>query len=215
MPSVSICVQIRPNVVRNFPLLSMGQNQTLPPNRGKKKIKSSKSKKNTIKKPGNVKDRPLLMTDEVVEQLCKLISLGNYEGVAAQAVGISRATLIDWKKRGKKSTHGMYREFWLRFQKAKAEFITRATARIQKIAFDADSKSWQALAWMLERRYPELYGKKEPYFDDDGKSGIQVNIYPCAMQKLNQSEIDESLGGNGVNQTELMEGEDMEGGGDA
>lgn len=193
----------------------MGQNQTLPPNRGKKKIKSSKSKKNTIKKPGNVKDRPLLMTDEVVEQLCKLISLGNYEGVAAQAVGISRATLIDWKKRGKKSTHGMYREFWLRFQKAKAEFITRATARIQKIAFDADSKSWQALAWMLERRYPQLYGKKEIGIDDTNRGGIQVNINPCVMQKQNKFEINKQLGGNGADSAELMEGEDMEGGGDA
>lgn len=210
MSSVSTCVQTRPNVVRNFPLLSMGQNQTLPPNRGKKKIKSSKSKKNTIKKPGNVKDRPLLMTDEVVEQLCKLISLGNYEGVAAQAVGISRATLIDWKKRGKKSTHGMYREFWLRFQKAKAEFITRATARIQKIAFDADSKSWQALAWMLERRYPELYGKKEIGIDDANRGGILVNINPCIMPKP-----DKEMRGNGADSAELMEGEDMEGGGDA
>ncbi|MFA5176937.1 MAG: hypothetical protein WC440_02150 [Candidatus Omnitrophota bacterium] len=204
----------------------MGQDRIKPP-KGEKKLKSSKQsngskgsrqskqKEQPKPKPGNVKNRPLLMTDEVVEQICKLISLGNYECVVAQAVGISQQVLIEWKKRGKNSTHGVYRDFWLKYRKAKAEFITRATARIQKIAFDADSKSWQALAWMLERRYPKQYGKKELNFDDVGRGGIQVNINPCVMPKLKQSEIDQQMGGNGANLTELLEGEDMEGGGDA
>lgn len=51
---------------------------------------------------------------------------------------------------------GPYREFRAAVQKAEAE----AEERLLGIIEDAAPNTWQAAAWMLERKYPERWGVK-------------------------------------------------------
>ncbi len=88
-------------------------------------------------------------TPELVEQLIKYIEAGNYIETACNAVGISKQTFYRWQD--EKS------DFCDAIKKAESKAITRNLILIQNAA----KKSWQAAAWFLERRYFDLFGRKE------------------------------------------------------
>lgn len=88
-------------------------------------------------------------TPELVEQLIKYIEAGNYNKTACEAVGLGESTFYEWMKEKP--------EFAESIKKAEAKAITRNLIIIQTAA----QKSWQAAAWFLERRYFDLFGKKE------------------------------------------------------
>jgi hypothetical protein len=127
--------------------------------------------------------RPSKLTPKIEEIIFECIALGlTYEKVAF-AAGVSRHTLINWRKRGQKAKSGIYFNF---FNKLKAAEAAGERINLQKIRDAAvggqevkQSKKfyrgnkivkritttkktppdWRAAAWILERRYPEKYGK--------------------------------------------------------
>jgi hypothetical protein len=78
----------------------------------------------------------------------------------ARAVGISGNTAREWLRRGEGRDDRPVTEelasFAKRYRKAEADFIALAIGGIQAAGAD----SWQALAWLLERRFPDLFSTR-------------------------------------------------------
>lgn len=114
--------------------------------------------------------RPTDLTPELQATVIEYIGHGCYVEIAAQAAGIHKATLYAWLKRGGKElkrlqkgkepdpSEAIYAEFNDAVKKAMAESESKA---IQQIAF-AGRQQWQALAWYLERRFPERWRQRQP-----------------------------------------------------
>ena len=84
---------------------------------------------------------------EIVKKICDLLKMGNYIHTACDCVGISKDTFYDWIKNKP--------DFSDAIKEAEAKLIAR---NVQLIATHA-LKNWQAAAWMLERKFPEEWGK--------------------------------------------------------
>lgn len=93
--------------------------------------------------------------EEIVEQLCNAREHGLNITDCANLCNISRQTLHDWLDKGKKAKSGKYKKFYERFQKANTKFKFYHLDKITK------NDSWQASAWILERTFPEEFGKKD------------------------------------------------------
>jgi hypothetical protein len=101
--------------------------------------------------------RRTLLTEQVADQLVAMLKAGNYVTVATRAVGVSRRTFSEWMRRGKSDApaDAEFRVLRERVTKARAEAEVRHVAQISAAATD----SWQAAAWMLERQYPDRWGR--------------------------------------------------------
>jgi hypothetical protein len=100
---------------------------------------------------------PSKLSDELVEKLLGLIRAGNYVSTAVRAVGISRPLFYQWLDRGQSSAEidAPFREFRESVEHARAEAEARAVTQIANAA----RESWQAAAWLLERQYPDRWGR--------------------------------------------------------
>lgn len=101
--------------------------------------------------------RPTKLTPEVQERIVAVLRSGAYVHQAAETAGIGRSTFDDWIRRGDSDAEKdkPYRELREAVEQARAEAEARHVALIAR----ASSKSWQAAAWLLERQYPERWGK--------------------------------------------------------
>jgi transposase len=107
-----------------------------------------------------VNGRKSKLTRDVEARVVAIIAAGNHLEVAAAAGGIGLRTLHDWMARGNPAgtarRDAPYRRFRAAVERAQAEGEATLVTRIQKAAANG---SWQAAAWLLERRYPERYTK--------------------------------------------------------
>ncbi len=98
--------------------------------------------------------RPSLLTPEVADTIVTSLRAGNYIQVACRSAGISRQAYGDWMRKGAQKP-GPYRQFRERVERALAEGEVRNVALISQAA----KESWTAAAWLLERMYPERWGR--------------------------------------------------------
>jgi hypothetical protein len=102
------------------------------------------------------------------EAIVTKLKLGHYPEVAAVASGISKGCFYEWMKRGRRQRNGKYRKFYDAVKKAVAEAQVMTINIVQKAAL----KSWTAAAWTAERRWPELWGRRDAKELKDLKSMI-------------------------------------------
>jgi hypothetical protein len=116
--------------------------------------------------------RPPMLSDELADTLVSMLRAGNYVGVATQAARISRATFGVWMRRGESSRpeDEPYRLLRERVEQARAEGEVRNVAQIARAA----AESWQAAAWLLERQYPERWGRAPMAVRLDAKPEAEV-----------------------------------------
>lgn len=95
--------------------------------------------------------RPSKKSKAVVDKILELIADGNYYITAVKACGISYSTFTRWMKEDK--------EFRKSVKRAEAE---GEAACIKKIKI-AGEKNWTAVAWRLERRWPDRWGKRDSH----------------------------------------------------
>jgi hypothetical protein len=96
-------------------------------------------------------------TPATADLIVQLLSAGNYITVAVRAAGVSRQQFHEWLERG---TSGLdadveYADFRERVELAKAQGESRNVAHIASAA----RENWQAAAWLLERMYPDRWGR--------------------------------------------------------
>ena len=101
---------------------------------------------------------------EARRRIIQAIQTGCTYELAAQYAGISRGTLWLWLQKGEQQKSGAYRTFLNEFKKAEARCCVGSLAVIQKAAQDG---TWQAAAFLLERRFG---------YHKDGPPPVQITI---------------------------------------
>jgi transposase-like protein len=134
--------------------------------------------------------RPTKLTPDLKERIVGAIRSGAYNETAAAYAGIAESTFYAWLANAQKDREANpeqgtdFTEFQEAVEKAQAEaeldklLIIGKAARGQPTAEGVPGTpgSWQAAAWMLERKHPDRYGRRivqipDPTPDDPKKKG--------------------------------------------
>ena len=103
--------------------------------------------------------RPTKFTPETRKLLLDALSAGNYRNVACAYAGIHYSTLNEWLLRADDpDSDPEYAEFSDAVRKAEASAEVRDIALIETAAREG---TWQAAAWLRERKNPERWGRRE------------------------------------------------------
>lgn len=137
--------------------------------------------------------KPLFKDEATKERLINAIRRGLPIKYACSCAGVGEGTFYKWKQQlGDSSSRGNckeIRELFESIEKAKADFIDSQVGNIAT----AGQKSWQASAWLLERRFPDDFGSKAEGEDaKDGNSGNDRIL--ASVRELADKETDD--GGN-------------------
>jgi transposase len=106
------------------------------------------------KAPG--RRRPDFMKPEVRKAILDAVSIGCTFHHAAARAKVTKQTFREWRRRGEAGAPGDedYIKFVEELRYAEGEGVYAAMIRVR-----AGKPGWQASAWMLERRYPQDYGR--------------------------------------------------------
>ena len=124
--------------------------------------------------------RPTKLTPEVQEAIVTAVLAGSYLETAAAAAGINRDTLYHWLRTGARSNGGIQRAFSDAVKKALAESEIRLGAFVRRAA----PVEWQAAAWMLERKFPDRYGRREKITIEMKVREVKVQVYTVVVQQF-------------------------------
>ena len=124
--------------------------------------------------PRETAGRPTKWTQEMQDQIVKVIKVGNYIETAAVFAGISKDTLYDWLKRGR-AGEDPYAGFSDAVEGALAASEVSDVNRLFTLA-QSDAR---VIEWRLERRFPQNWGRQQRIevaeADKDGGNGDSVN----------------------------------------
>lgn len=98
--------------------------------------------------------RPLSLTPEIRHEIIDAVEHGVYLETAAAIAGVARSTLYLWLRQGRKAKEGPQAEFLAQVKRS----LARREADDVRAIRTAGERSWQAVAWLLERRYPHRWG---------------------------------------------------------
>lgn len=125
--------------------------------------------------------RPSKLTDETQTKITQAIQLGATYEHAAQYAGIAYSTFNDWMKKGEAAKSGKFVQFLEAVKEAEGKATVGWLAKIEKAANEG---AWQAAAWKLERRYPEIYGRQR--VEHTGAEGGTLEIDVTVNRALNK-----------------------------
>jgi transposase len=107
------------------------------------------------------------LTEEMVQQAIRLKADGLSNGDIICALGIHESTFYRWIGEPK---NRLQRELSEGLKKEEAEFKHTLLTTIRAAAL-ARNQYWTAAAWLLERKYPDEYGKADRRRDEDSEGG--------------------------------------------
>lgn len=134
--------------------------------------------------------RPTLLTKEIAEEIISYIEKGSSDKDAYTMASVARSTFYNWIQKGeedkklKKKT--IYVDFLDKVKKAEAKFKAWHIANIQK----SSKKQWQASAWLLERKFPEEFARRD-YLDVKGS--VDVNNFDVELTQEEMVEYKKRL----------------------
>ena len=101
---------------------------------------------------------PQKLNKTVCDKICEGVLKGNYITTVCRSVGIHPQTYYVWKKKGKQGIEP-YKEFYDRVTECEAQ----AEMDILNVIYTnaIDQGNWLSSAWILERKYPNRFGKRE------------------------------------------------------
>jgi transposase len=119
--------------------------------------------------------RPAALTPEVQKAIVEALCDGNYLKVACSAAGITYAGFAWWRKRYEDGDPDaqVFADFFDAVKRAIAVSETRAVRDVR-----AGVMNWQSRAWLLERRFPSRWGKK------DRTPKVNVNVSTLTDEQL-------------------------------
>ena len=101
--------------------------------------------------------RPCKLTDEIQQRIGENISLGLTYSLAAEAAGITYKTFNEYMNKGKTDKSGKYFQFYQYIQKCNADGAWELLTRLNDAA---KAGNCQVCMWILERRFPEEFGRR-------------------------------------------------------
>jgi transposase len=102
--------------------------------------------------------RPSKLTPNITQLIGENVALGIPYALAASSAGITDQTFNDWMKKGKNSTSGEYFQFSQYIEKCNADGALKCLQRLNEAAEAGDTR---ICMWILERRFPEDFGRRE------------------------------------------------------
>lgn len=131
---------------------------------------------------GRRKGSSPLLTDDVLKNICALLSRGISANHAAEANGVDEMTFHSWMRKGQDGT-----EPYASFRKA----ITRARAlgaiNLHDKALQG-GKGCMSAQFMLERRYRDEYGPRQR-IEHSGPDGNAIEITAKAVREMTDEEL--------------------------
>ena len=124
-----------------------------------------------VRKARHPGGRPTKLTPEVQTTIVNALAAGVYLETAASAAGVSRDTLNEWLRNGARCKAGVQKGFSDAVKKALAASELRHAATISL----ASQSQWQAAAWILERRWPQRWGRVERH-EQTGEGGGPIVV---------------------------------------
>ncbi len=101
--------------------------------------------------------RPTKLTPEVQQKIGDGVPLGLTYALAANSAGLTYQAFNDWMKLGRNSTSGKYFEFYQHIEKCNAD---AAKVLLERLNNAAAVGNCQVSMWILERRFPEEFGRR-------------------------------------------------------
>ena len=106
--------------------------------------------------------RKCKLTPELQSKICKYIEDGNYAIHACQAVGITTSTFYDWIKQGELDSSSnrstKFSDFYDSIKESEAKSVVFHMSVIHKAG---KAGEWAASMTWLERRFPDMFGKRQ------------------------------------------------------
>lgn len=100
--------------------------------------------------------RRLKLNERVQNIICEALANGVTVETAAEIAGIGQSTLYNWLKLGREGV-AKYKPF----ADAVEEAIAKSELVLLERIHEASKHTWQAAAWILERRFPERWGRRD------------------------------------------------------
>lgn len=104
--------------------------------------------------------RPIKLTEKLIKEVCTYIENGLSNIDACRMAGMSESAFYEYQQRGKnpEEKNPIFEEFVESIKKALIKF---KLYHLQKIRIAGDSGTWQASAWLMERKFKEEFGRFE------------------------------------------------------
>ena len=119
-------------------------------------------------------NKPYKALDQnTTNRLLEAIRLGAFTEHACHFAGISSRTFRYWREKASNDIEP-YKSLWEQITLAESEAIVRRVARIEQAGADGN---WQADAWVLERKYPDKFGRRDKVtLEADPNAPIEVEL---------------------------------------
>ena len=101
--------------------------------------------------------RPSKLTPDIQKRIGDNIALGLTYRLAAESAGVTYKTFNLWMQQGQKDKSGKYFEFARYINKCNAD---GARVLLEKLNDAAKAGNCTVCAWILERRFPEDFGRR-------------------------------------------------------
>lgn len=136
--------------------------------------------------------RPTNCTPEIIERAGDLARAGNYFECIYLYLEIPKSTAYRWREDGLKGVEP-YATFWDTLERGWAAAETRLTAQIQQHGQSDQPGQWTALAWFLERRFADRWGKRTFTKQEiSGPGGKPVEYRRITAEQIEQLLIEET-----------------------
>ena len=134
---------------------------------------------------------PQKLNRTICDKICEGVLKGNYITTVCRSVGINRRTYYEWKKKGEQGLEP-YKQFYDRVTEAEAQ----AEMDILNVIYTSavDQGNWLSSAWILERKYPNRFGKREQMAlqtDNDFKLEISTAKSPYELGEEEKKLLEE------------------------
>ena len=139
-----------------------------------------------------MKLRYKFLDESVWQRLNQAISVGAYIEDACVFAGISSRQFRRWRELAEQGIEP-YAERWEEINKSESQSIVRNLFNIQNAS---NNGTWQASAWLLERKYPEKYGRKETVNLVDKNKEFDVELYWSDGKKFVEGEVVSDMSDN-------------------
>lgn len=146
--------------------------------------------------------RPTKLDKNIERKILDVLKMGNYIETAAAFGGIDPSTFYRWLKRGKLHIQKTiqnpqyqipeYEKRYVRFKRNVDQALAEAEIRELQIIMMAANEDWRAAAWILERRYPDKWGKKNRHeITGQGGGALEIKSYKESLQKKIEAMIED------------------------
>ena len=128
-------------------------------------------------------------TPDRLKRFAQAIELGATVKHACDYAGFCERSYYEWRKDAEDNPDSRYKEILTIRADAESRGVVANLARIQSAAKDG---TWTAAAWLLERKHPEIYGRRMV----ENRTTLNVSGLKATIERAVAEMTDEELGIN-------------------